>query len=317
MLKEKYDGEVNKSNKKPSMRASALASAGAGTFAGAMGIMVGHPFDTLKTRVQVGKGFRINQSSLVTMKELYRGILPPLFTAGIMQSINFTGYETVKKLLFSHMKTMYNVDEISTTKNQRLYLLAVFIAGSISGAFISLLATPISLIKVQQQLVTRMGVFECARHLYSKYGFTRFYRGYCSMFMMESYGRGVYLWTYEASKITLADFFNSIQPNSSSSYTDDSTIVKILSASSAGCCSWLSIYPWDVLKSRMQMDIECKQFKSCQDCFYQTWREGGITLMFRGLKYTLIRAAPVAATILPLYEYTRHFLENQLDRINI
>ena len=41
---------------------STLSSIGAGSFAGAIGILVGHPFDSLKTRMQVGKGFTSNHT---------------------------------------------------------------------------------------------------------------------------------------------------------------------------------------------------------------------------------------------------------------
>ena len=35
-------------------------------------------------------------------------------------------------------------------------------------------------------------------------------------------------------------------------------------------------------------------------------------LMFRGIQYTLIRAAPVAATILPIYEFSKDYLDSVL-----
>ena len=37
-------------------------------------------------------------------------------------------------------------------------------------------------------------------------------------------------------------------------------------------------------------------------CIQLTIKEHGYKALFRGLGYTLIRAAPVSATVLPLYE---------------
>ena len=39
------------------------------------------------------------------------------------------------------------------------------------------------------------------------------------------------------------------------------------------------------------------------------WREGGLPRMYRGLSYTLLRAAPTAATLLPTYEFVLERLQ--------
>ena len=96
-----------------------IASFFAGTIAGATGILVGHPLDTLKVRYQTGQissNLTINRKYIL---DLYRGILPPLLTSGSVQSINFSLYEFFKKKL----KTEY----------LRSHLSAVFCSGTISG----------------------------------------------------------------------------------------------------------------------------------------------------------------------------------------
>lgn len=321
-----------------SLLTNSVNSALAGTFAGAMGIFVGHPFDTLKTRIQIGQKLGKDEVGMKLFRTLYRGVVPPLCTAGIMQSINFSLYETARKLIYTPLERYYQVDKIDAYNHPDLHLGAVFLAACCSGSVVSILANPISLIKVQQQVATRVGVIECAKTLYRQYGFSRFYRGYCAMYIMESYGRGVYLWTYEKAKMEYPAMFDRIRvlvrsevvahnstsssrstdPVSSSSvqasfvpYNDSSLPVRMAAAATAGCVSWLAIYPCDVVKSRMQMDISGSRYSSCWDCFIKTWNEGGVRLMFRGVKYTLIRAAPVAATILPIYEMTKDWLDKR------
>lgn len=278
-------------------------------------------------------------AGLQFIRQLYRGIIPPLATAGVMQSINFSCYEAFRKISIPILKDRYNTQYIDNKNNQNLYLLSIFISGACSGSFISLIATPISLIKVQQQVSTKASVLTCAYNIYNQYGIRRFYRSYCTMFVMESYGRGVYLATYEGTKMVLPGVFNSINrhfspptkytterstssqldmtPSSSSSsssseYTESSLLVRMCSAATAGCTSWTSIYPLDVIKSRMQMDISGSKYTTCIDCMTKTWKEGGMRLMFRGIQYTLIRAAPVAATILPIYEFSKDYLDSVL-----
>jgi len=308
-------------NRPTSLLTNSINSALSGTFAGACGIFVGHPFDTLKTRIQIGQKLAKDEVGMKLFRTLYRGVVPPLCTAGIMQSINFSLYETSRKLIYSPLEQYYQVDKIDFYHHPHLHLQAVFLAACCSGSVVSVLANPISLIKVQQQVATRVGVLECAKTLYNQYGFSRFYRGYCAMYVMESYGRGVYLWTYEKAKMEYPALFDRIRittfPDVSVfvPYTDSSLIIRMAAAATAGCISWLAIYPFDVVKSRMQMDISGSKYSSCWDCFLKTWKEGGARLMFRGIKYTLIRAAPVAATILPIYEMSKDWLDKRTNAL--
>lgn len=75
----------------------------AGSIAGATGIFVGHPFDSLKVRVQVGETLKDQKWNWHTIRQLYRGILPPLLTTGTIQAINFALYEHFKRLV--HMNS--------------------------------------------------------------------------------------------------------------------------------------------------------------------------------------------------------------------
>ena len=233
---------------------------------------------------------------------LYRGLLPPLLTSGLISSINFALFEKIKSVL--------ERDDDS----KHISLKTVFIAGSIAGGFISLMTTPIGLIKVQQQTVSTKGLFQCISYLYKNYGIKGFYKGYGPMFIMESFGRGVYLWTYEYVKRLL-------EPENQRK--DNSMSTKIIAASSAGCFSWASVYPLDVIKSRVQADIGNNAYKSSFDCLRQTWNEGesnnkhfkfygGIRALTRGLGFTLLRAAPVASMVLPVYDSVYYFLEGYL-----
>lgn len=65
----------------------------------------------------------------------------------------------------------------------------------------------------------------------------------------------------------------------------------------AGEALWLSSYPFDVVKSKMQTDgfgAEQK-YKSMRDCFAQTYRASGLAGFWKGIFPTLLRAMPVSA----------------------
>ena len=81
-------------------------------------------------------------------------------------------------------------------------------------------------------------------------------------------------------------------------------------AAFAGCFSWFIVYPLDVVKSKVQQDAGGMKFSGCYDCLIKTFKEGGVFALYRGISFTLIRAAPVAATILPLYEKIKFTIES-------
>jgi hypothetical protein len=58
----------------------------------------------------------------------------------------------------------------------------------------------------------------------------------------------------------------------------------------------------------MILDMDRKQFPTWRACIVKTYQEGGIARLYRGLGHALIRASPVAATVLPVYEITRNKL---------
>jgi solute carrier family 25 (mitochondrial carnitine/acylcarnitine transporter), member 20/29 len=295
----------------------------AGSIAGCSGILIGHPFDSLKVRMQVGRNLPFKNFSSKVIQELYRGITPPLVTVGVLAAFNFAMYESFKNILHKlDPSTKYLVP-----KSQGEPLSHIFLAGALSGSIISVVTSPLSVVKIQLQVAKESTVWNCIRDLYHVRGIRTFYRGSFLTWIMESPGRGVYLWTYETMKVVCHDIS---QSTSSSPITDylsslttnwptiavDSTVnrnyplyLRTIAASFAGVFSWLAIYPFDVIKARLQLDVQQQKYPSIWDCIISTYREGGIRNFFRGLSYTLIRACPVAAVILPVYDVTKQFLD--------
>lgn len=172
-----------------------LGSICAGILAGASGVVVGHPFDSLKVRLQVGRNLKHLQFDMLTFKQLYRGILPPILSVGFIQSINFSIYEYSKLKIHDVMTSQSNVGkylhDYYITENEDInHIKNVFTAGSISGLCICVITTPFSMIKLQQQVASEKGIVTCIKEVYLKSGFIGFYRGFGSMLVLESFGRG-------------------------------------------------------------------------------------------------------------------------------
>lgn len=94
-----------------------------GSIAGMFGVLLSHPFDTIKTCIQENKPIKYNP------KFLYRGLSSPLLGIGIEKSIVFGTYN----LVYNH------------TNNN-------IISGGIAGLCASLIVTPFEKYKINKQL---------------------------------------------------------------------------------------------------------------------------------------------------------------------
>ncbi|XP_016109950.1 mitochondrial basic amino acids transporter [Sinocyclocheilus grahami] len=72
----------------------------------------------------------------------------------------------------------------------------------------------------------------------------------------------------------------------------------LLAGGMSGMASWISTYPVDVIKSRLQADGVggANRYDGIVDCVRQSWRREGWRTFTRGLTSTLLRAFPVNAT---------------------
>jgi solute carrier family 25 carnitine/acylcarnitine transporter 20/29 len=78
---------------------------------GATNSFVGHPFDTIKTKMQAQGDFLGSQGYIESVKMVYRsdglkgfyrGVVPPLMGGVIYRSLQMSGYETVYSMCEHH-----------------------------------------------------------------------------------------------------------------------------------------------------------------------------------------------------------------------
>lgn len=101
---------------------------------------------------------------------------------------------------------------------------------------------------------------------------------------------------------------------------EDSIVVSsIISGSMAGLCAKTSIYPFDLLKKRMQIQgiqqyrKEFGKTLTCNgmiDCFRQTLRTEGISGLFKGLSASLLKAGITSAMHFTTYEVACKLLDD-------
>lgn len=262
----------------------------AGCIGGAAGVLVGHPFDTVKVRLQVQSVDRplyrgtfhcfqsiIRQESVLG---LYKGIGSPMMGLTFINAIVFGVQGNTMRLLGQ-----------DTPTNQ-------FLAGAAAGAIQCVICCPMELSKTRMQMQgTGMrksstkklykNSLDCLTRIYQREGLRGVNRGMVTTLIRETPGFGVYFWAYDVLTRTLG-----CEPE------DPYMIPKLLFAGGmAGIASWLSTYPVDVIKSRLQADGVggVHRYSSIADCVRQSVQKEGYMVFTRGLTSTLLRAFPVNA----------------------
>uniref|UniRef100_A0A6T7T3K1 ADP,ATP carrier protein n=1 Tax=Hanusia phi TaxID=3032 RepID=A0A6T7T3K1_9CRYP len=157
-----------------------LCATVSGATAGAVGVMVGQPFDTLKVRLQVssakGIASKDNMSFLKTLAMYYRGSGPPIISSGLVSSLNFTGFEAIKH--FFHREEM-----------SRAPLSVHWISGFGGAVPITVITCPSQNIKILQQAGDgNLGMIDCMRKILKTSGLRGLYRGYCVHSILETFG---------------------------------------------------------------------------------------------------------------------------------
>jgi solute carrier family 25 (mitochondrial carnitine/acylcarnitine transporter), member 20/29 len=135
------------------------------------------------------------------------------------------------------------------------------------------------------------GPLDCIKKLSAHRGILHgLYRGQAVTLYREAQAYGVWFLTFEylmAQEMSR----NNVARSDISSY-------KIaFYGGLAGEALWISSYPFDVIKSKMQSDGfgDKQRYKTMRDAFGQTWRAEGWRGFWKGIGPTLVRAMPVSA----------------------
>jgi solute carrier family 25 carnitine/acylcarnitine transporter 20/29 len=151
-----------------------------GALSGMTGVLISHPFDTIKTHIQNNKSINYN------FKNLYRGITPPLCGVGLEKALVFGSYELANK-----------------------YFNNVFISGLTAGLTASLIVTPYERLKILIQMNNSH------KNISKNLSLPFLYKGLTTTFTREVPGFGIYfsVYNYGISKI-----YNNQAPTSIGSF---------------------------------------------------------------------------------------------------
>ncbi|XP_023601409.1 solute carrier family 25 member 45 isoform X2 [Myotis lucifugus] len=264
----------------------------------ALGLVLGHPFDTVKVRLQTQNTYRgIIDCTVKTYRHesilgFFKGMSFPIASIAVVNSVLFGVYSNTLLVLTATSHHERRLQPPSYTH--------VFVAGCTGGFLQAYCLAPFDLIKVRLQNQTEprarqggpppryRGPVHCAASIFQEEGPRGLFRGAWALTLRDTPTLGIYFVSYEW-------LCRQVTPDGQNP------------RGFAGITSWVTATPLDVIKSRMQMaGLGQREYQGLLDCMVSSARQEGLGVFFRGLTINSARAFPVNAVTFLSYEYLLH-----------
>ncbi|XP_020308729.1 solute carrier family 25 member 48 [Oncorhynchus tshawytscha] len=300
----------------------------AGWIGGASSVIVGHPLDTVKTRLQAGKGYKNTLHCVLqiyrkeTVAGFFKGLSFPLASITVYNSVVFGFFNNTQRVIskFRH-----------GDERQPCGMLDLTLASMLTGLMSVGLGAPVDLVKIRLQMQTLpclaenlnlagttgnvngniavrsmtlqgqptyRGPIHCISSILRTEGIRGLYRGAGAMVLRDVPGYTLYFIPYALFRRWLSSEGRS-SPHPCSIW---------VSGGLAGSISWVTATPADVVKSRLQADaLHARKYRGIVHCIVQSYKTEGIHVFFRGASVNAIRGFPMSATMFLGYELSLQF----------
>ena len=274
----------------------------------------GHPFDTIKTRLQTTDITRFSgpmsclRQTLAQegVRGLYKGFTPPLVGFIAMDSLLLGSFSVYKRFLHRSLGLESPGRPIAggnryTTPADRSSVLVNFISGGLAGWTVSFIAAPIEHVKarLQVQYCTKIysGPIDCIQKIYRNHGVRGVYRGLPATIIFRSFF-AVFWASYDVLNRQLQVSTDLNLP-----------LINFMAAGMAAQLYWLTGYPTDVIKQRV-MTTPLDGVKNGDRRHYVRWtavartiyKESGWRGFWRGFVPCFLRAFPANAMSIMTFE---------------
>eukprot|EP01065_Artemidia_motanka_P001618 TRINITY_DN1073_c4_g1_i1.p1 TRINITY_DN1073_c4_g1~~TRINITY_DN1073_c4_g1_i1.p1 ORF type:complete len:320 (+),score=136.75 TRINITY_DN1073_c4_g1_i1:81-962(+) len=280
-----------------------------GGFGGSCCVLVGHPLDLIKTRLQTSTEYKgMIDCGLRTFKQdgirgLYRGMATPLIGQPPMWATYFWGFEMGKKIAHQLEGTEYGKVELSQK--------GVLFAGGFSAIPGTLVMTPTERIKVLLQVQgikggpqKYKGPWDCTMQVLKNEGFANgLYKGTGATLLRDGPGCVAYYGAYEF-------FGRLLTPKGDGAEAGKKSNLAILTAGGlAGMAMWIVAVPPDVIKSRIQTQPELYP-GGIPQVVKELIQKDGVMGLYKGIGPALARAFPANAAAFYGMESAKAVLTN-------
>ncbi|KAL4994976.1 mitochondrial carrier domain-containing protein [Aspergillus recurvatus] len=287
----------------------------AGYISGAIGIIIGNPLDLIKVRLQASSSANgpVSPQQLTRFEStssLVRGAAAPILGYGALNALLFVSYNRALILMDK------SVTDPTDPQNCALYKL--WLAGALGGIASWTVSSPTEFIKCRAQLDVCPGAssWTVAKDIVRTRGWRGLYFAGGITCARDSIGYGFYFWSYEYCKRLM----------SSPDGEDTScTALKVLFCGGiAGIVTWASVFPLDVIKTRLQANtiaayaetrplLQAQPKKQTLGSFAlarEMYRTEGFKAFYRGLGVCSLRAFIVNAAQWATYEWLMRYFQN-------
>lgn len=310
---EELKEDVKKATKSSVQSLRALVAGGVG---GICAVVVGHPFDLVKVRLQTAeKGVYTGAMDVVRKtiareglaRGLYAGVSAPLVGVTPMFAVSFWGYDLGKQL----------VSKVSDVKDNQFSVAQVSAAGFFSAIPMTLITAPFERVKVllqiqgQKQLAPGekpkySGGVDVVRQLYKEGGMRSVFRGSAMTLARDGPGSALYFATYETVKRNLTPK----DPVTGKPGALSMSAVMV-AGGAAGIAMWIPVFPVDTIKSRLQ---SAEGRPTISGTIKGIHASGGLKAFFPGIGPAMARAVPANAATFAGVELAQKAMAKMFDR---
>ena len=253
-----------------------------GSISGLSLVVIAHPADTLKVRKQI-ETFKYREMIMKMIKKegifsFYKGVISPMFSMPMFKSVIFSTYKM----------TLIKLEEERILMGYRD--LQVTIAGFLSGFFNSFVCGPKDLFKTKFQVQTASknkmynSYIDVMRKIYRISGPRALLQGTACTMFRDGISYPVHFVYYEK---LLRYFGNGDRDNIN-------FFELFFAAGASGMLSWVVVFPFDVVKTRVQainLTSKVKVFNNFQIYreMKKIYRGHGIQGLYHGMSIYIIR----------------------------
>jgi solute carrier family 25 ornithine transporter 2/15 len=282
-----------------------------GSLGGIAGVYVGQPLDTVKVKMQTFP--HLYNSMFSCLKEtflkdgvwrgLYAGTIPAVVANVAENSVLFASYGAIQSIA---------ADLVGVDSTVDLHPVVNALCGSASAFFCSLTLCPTELIKCKLQAIRETGAtqsvggknvpwtpYSLTAHILKTEGIRGMYRGLPPTVAREMLGYFFFFGVYEGVREAVR--------KEGQTKEEIGMAKTILAGGLAGQALWTTIFPFDVAKSRMQIQASNAKMTHILADIY---RKEGVRALFNGLEPTLVRTFPATGVLFVVYEYSKKFLHS-------
>ncbi|EPT03883.1 hypothetical protein FOMPIDRAFT_1035049 [Fomitopsis schrenkii] len=295
-----------------------IVGAFAGVGSGKVVVAVGHGFDTIKTRLQCSPPGTYRGAVDCMLKivhnesifALYKGATPPAVAWAAIDSLLLGSLHNYRLFFIRHGMT----EIVPGSGAQRLTVSGHTVAGLCAGLTSALLATPMEHLKVKLQMQSQRSVadrqykgpIDAIRQIVRSQGVLGLWTGFTGSLAFRSN----FAWLFGSYEL----FMRGFSRQQGTAYEVSTPTANFLSGGFASFAFWIMGIPADNIKNRMMATPHTSAQLSFLTTIRRIHASEGYKGYFRGLGPSLLRAFPVNASALWVYEGLMRLLDAEKTR---